>query len=148
MEAPPPYSETDPSDISSNAGTTTSSTTLPALTQSAAYTGTSSSSSRTLPSAASSADDVVYTPPYSPASSSHQPHIPNDDYGHISSSAARAYFDSRPAQRIARQLLVHSITVQWNTQPNQLPFPESFQARDVTGQDWYVFSTACIPTAE
>jgi len=139
--APPPYSETDPSEYSSNAGTTAnapapanSSHSSSARTPSSLHTD--GATSRPPPSTNSSVDEVVFTPPYSPALSNHA----FTDHDHLVSSSAAAYFDSRPATiRNTGPPKTYTITVTSETQPQDLPFPENFRAHGVLDQDWLTF---------
>lgn len=133
--APPPYSETD---IYSNPGTAIVTPT----------TSHADSASLPAPSAASSADDsVIFTPPYTPTDYAHQSLC--DELDHISSSAASAYFDSRPAHgRPGPIPHVHTLTITSTTEPKDIPYPEpaeDWRAKDVTEQDWATFVNYLLP---
>ena len=128
---PPPYSETDP-------GTAIVTPT----------TSNADNASPPLPSAASSADDsILFTPPYTPTESAH--HSLGDDLDRVSSSAATAYFESRPAQTRAPAIPnVYAITITSTSEPKDIPYPEPAQewlSKDVTEQDWATFVNYILP---
>jgi hypothetical protein len=121
---PPPYSETDPGNLT------------PATSQA------DNASAAT----ASSVDETIYTPLYSPAGSVHRSQTLGDEFDHVSSSSATAYFESRPARRsVFRTLEIHSIVITARTEPKDLPYPSDFFARDCTEQDWATFVNYLLP---
>ncbi|KAK3327136.1 hypothetical protein B0T19DRAFT_420873 [Cercophora scortea] len=132
---PPPYSETD---LFSTAGQPRSPTTSDYRRGSHGDAATQSSTSTN--------GDVIYTPPLTPRSSSHQSNFAND-VDHISTSSANAYFETRPAPPPlqSRPQIVHSITVKDSTSPDSLPYPAELGERDVRPGDWQTFVNYLIP---
>lgn len=125
---PPPYSETDPA-----------SSPRPALTPATSQVDSVSV-------AASSVDETIYTPPYSPTGSVHRGQTVGDSCGHVSSSSATAYFESRPVLRsVYGTPEIHSITISARTQPEDLPYPPNFLSRDCIEQDWATFLNFLLP---
>jgi hypothetical protein len=127
---PPPYSETD---IYSNAPTSP----YPhILTPATSQADNASVASRPLPSTASSLDDTIFTPTGSVG----------DDIDIASASSAAAYFESRPPQnQVVAPAVIHTITITSSTEPSDLPYPEAWQVKDVTEQDWATFINYLIP---
>jgi hypothetical protein len=127
---PPPYSETD---IYSNAPTSP----YPhILTPATSQADNASVASRPLPSTASSLDDTIFTPTGSVG----------DDIDIASASSAAAYFESRPPQnQVVAPAVIHAINITSSTKPSDLPYPEAWQVKDVTEQDWATFINYLIP---
>lgn len=134
---PPPYSETD---IYSNA------LSHPILTPATSQADNLSVAGHTHHSTSSSLDgSVIYTPLHSPTGSDHQESL-QDGLGHVSTSSAIAYFESRPTQGQApTHLLSHKINITLRTQPEDLPYPQGWAARDITQQDWQTFVNYLLP---
>ncbi|KAK3681459.1 hypothetical protein B0T22DRAFT_387970, partial [Podospora appendiculata] len=132
---PPPYSETD---LFSTAGQPRSPTTSDNRRGSHGDVATQSSTSTN--------GDVIYTPPLTPRSSSHQSNFAND-VDHISTSSANAYFETRPAPPPLqnRPQIVHSIAIKDSTSPDSLPYPADLGERDVRPADWQTFVNYLIP---
>ncbi|KAK4158545.1 hypothetical protein C8A00DRAFT_10704 [Chaetomidium leptoderma] len=88
--------------------------------------------------------DVIYTPPLTPRSS-HQSNFAGE-FDHAASSAAAAYFETRPAPALSSQgHIVHSITLARDSTPDTLPYPSNLSARDVRIQDWQTFANYLMP---
>lgn len=137
--APPPYSLTD--EYSSQDGTSIATATTTASTSQSSAGRTpptlhpETTAGRPLPSTSSSADEVIFTPPYSPALSSYA-----TDHDHLLSSSAAAYFESRPATiRNTAPPTIYRLKITPDTQPQDLPFPESFRVHGVLVEDWLTF---------
>ena len=109
---PPPYSETD---IYSNTSS------HPILTPATSQADDISVTDHPQLSTASSVDGtIIYTPLHSPTGSDHQESL-QDGLGHISTSSAAAYFESRPILgQTPTQLITHNIKVGIQTQPEEL----------------------------
>lgn len=119
---PPPYSETD---IYSNAGTSPH----PILTPATSHADAASAAGRPLPSAASSVDEPIYTP----TSSIHPNQVIGDDFDHVSSSSATAYFDTRPVYNpYSGPVEVYRIAVSNDTEPKDIVYPEALLAKDIS----------------
>ncbi len=137
---PPPYSETD---IYSNSGGHTV-----ILTPATSQADNASVAGRPPPSVASSVDEPIDTPPYSPASSLHQNQVVGEEVerASISTSSATAYFETRPVRSTASTTLDrHFISLTAKTQPKDLSYPQSLQAKDVNEQDWATFLNYLLP---
>jgi hypothetical protein len=135
---PPPYSETD---IYWNTSS------HPILTPATSQADNLSVADHPQLSTASSIDDsVIYTPLHSPTDSDHQESL-QDGLGHVSSSSAIAYFESRPVdgQTPALAISLKKITVNPRTQPEDLPYPQGWAAKDITQQDWQTFVNFLLP---
>ncbi|KAK1974170.1 hypothetical protein LZ30DRAFT_694534 [Colletotrichum cereale] len=149
---PPPYSETD---IYSISGRHSNPSLNSPLTQS--HYGDDAASR--VSSHASSRSDVIYTPPLTPRTGSTAgPHHHNSNpnlasHAHAAAAAsaqsvfAAAYFESRPAPAFSPwdQQLVHVLAVNPFSTPDDVPWPQTWAARDVTQQDWATFTNCLIP---
>jgi hypothetical protein len=97
-------------------------------------------------------DSEVLTPPYTPLSRSlHQNSLKSENgSGHISSAAA-AYFESRPvlpSLDTDQVQCIHWLEITNTTRPEDLPYPQphdQWLERDVLPQDWETFVNFLIP---
>lgn len=95
-------------------------------------------------STSSTNGDVIYTPPLTPRSS-HQSNFAGE-VDHIASSAAAAYFETRPAPPLNSQPhIVHFLTLTAGSTPDTLPYPSDLAARDVRFEDWQTFANYLMP---
>ncbi|KAK5992266.1 hypothetical protein PT974_05667 [Cladobotryum mycophilum] len=124
---PPPYSETD---IYSNSG--------------AGHHSRSPSNAVPLhiDDGASSTGDVIYTPPLTPRTSTISPQ----------QTGAALYFESRPApppvapqNHAALAPVIHPVSVNDDSLPDDFPYQNEWAARDVTPQDWATFVNYLLP---
>lgn len=126
---PPPYSETDPGSM--------------ILTPSTSHADNASRRARSAVSP-SETESVVYTPPYSPTDAGHQSVA--EELNNVSSAAATAYFESRPALRPRASIpQVHTLTITSTTEPKDIPYPQELGAYDTTEQDWATFLNFLFP---
>ncbi|OLN86362.1 hypothetical protein CCHL11_06392 [Colletotrichum chlorophyti] len=141
---PPPYSETD---IYSNSGR---------------HSNPSSNSPRNPPrhiaddassrvsSHASSQSEVIFTPPLTPRTSGGPFHHHETTTSSVPPSAystfAATYFDSRPPPALPpREQIVHALTLNPTSTPDDVPYSPAWAPRDVTPQDWATFTNCLIP---
>ncbi|CZS98494.1 hypothetical protein WAI453_005768 [Rhynchosporium graminicola] len=138
MDPPPPYSVSD-----STAGTSPH----PILTPASSQAANASVAARPLPSTASSIDETVYTPLYSPATSIQKNSVFSEEHEHVTSSAAEAFFDSRPARRTnpTAALKPIKISVTHRSEPKDIPFPPGLGHKDVSELDWLTFVNYLLP---
>ncbi|KAF4637842.1 hypothetical protein G7Y89_g253 [Cudoniella acicularis] len=135
---PPPYT---PTDIFSNAGTTSNFHLSPAASR---------ADDASVAATSSAAGSVIYTPlPSPPGSVNHDlDHGLEDGLSHQSSSSAAAYFDSRPVPAgyaASSQLVYHDVIVTSNTRPYDIPYPNEWASKDVSQQDWATFLNYLLP---
>ncbi|KAK1970307.1 hypothetical protein LY78DRAFT_271887 [Colletotrichum sublineola] len=152
---PPPYSETD---IYSTSGRHSN----PSLNSPLAQSHHGDDAASRISSHASSRSDVIYTPPLTPRTGStvaphhhnSNPNLANHAHAAAAPSTASAhsvfaaaYFESRPAPAFSPwdQQLVHLLAVTPSSTPDDVPFPPSWAARDITQQDWATFTNCLIP---
>jgi hypothetical protein len=87
----------------------------------------------------SSNDDIIYTPPDTP-------HIPNAAPMGIVQPGAAEYFESRPPlEFVPENVLIHTINVDANSLPDDLPYQSNWEKRDVNQQDWATFINFLLP---
>ena len=136
-EAPPPYSETD---IYSNSGAQPSP--HPSVGSARGYAPTDDGAASRM---SESTGDIIYTPPLTPRTSSHQ----SESHANRPSPASGAsfYFDSRPVQAPSPpgELLVHTVRINSTSLPDDLPYQREWAGRDVTSQDWATFVNYLLP---
>ncbi|KAH8685991.1 hypothetical protein BGZ60DRAFT_523258 [Tricladium varicosporioides] len=133
---PPPYT---PTDLLSNAGTTSNLhlTPTPSRTDAASVVAASSTN-----------NSIIYTPLSSPPGSVSHEQRQENSFSHYSSSSATAFFESRPApsnHATSSQPIIHSLNVTSNTRPSDLPYPSEWGAKDVSQQDWATFVNFLLP---
>ncbi|ROT41498.1 hypothetical protein SODALDRAFT_322614 [Sodiomyces alkalinus F11] len=101
-------------------------------------------------SAVPSSLPVYPSPPITPSIDASDVTITNNngfDPPSLSSSSARAYFESRPLPPgFYREVhITHTISVSAASSPDQLPYNPDFGVHDVTPQDWHTFLNFLLP---
>lgn len=128
MEAPPPYSENDPS---------TPTRPLANSNDAVAATPNGNRSGHQ-----HSVDSIAVLPDTQRGDTTHD----HNEYEHIASSAAAAYFESRPASDVASTVpTTHGIAVNTRTHPSELAYPADLQVHDVHQADWLTFLNFLLP---
>ncbi|WYZ41354.1 hypothetical protein EsH8_V_000249 [Colletotrichum jinshuiense] len=111
---------------------------------------------------ASSHSEVIFTPPLTPRTSGSGAPLHHDSNASLNlsnhsqaasqapssaySDFAATYFESRPAPALSpRDQIVHGLTVTPTSTPDDIPYPPTWAARDITQQDWATFTNCLIP---
>ncbi|KAK4448260.1 hypothetical protein QBC34DRAFT_407839 [Podospora aff. communis PSN243] len=145
---PPPYTETDIYSHSGGARSPISPAPLP--NGHTRHDSGSPDDAATQSTSSTNGDNIIYTPPLTPRSSSFTGTEAGTEADHLTVSSATAYFDTRPAPATLQALpqLVHVVTIPSTHNPNanDVPFPAEFASqRDIRVEDWQTFVNYLLP---
>ncbi|GJN67930.1 RING finger domain-containing protein [Purpureocillium lilacinum] len=136
---PPPYSETD---IYSNSG---AGPRTPTVANTATSPRTDDGASRV--SSSTSTGEPVLTPPDTPRTASNPQQQQQQQQQSQPQPGAALYFETRPPTLTptAAETLVHTVSVDGSSTPDDVPYRAEWAARDVTAQDWATFVNFLLP---